>query len=181
MGDKRRRYTKEFKLDAIRLLESGTKPGHQIERELGIGSGRLYRWKKELSQDGERSFPGNGKSRDEELEALRKENKELREERDILRKATAIFSRLQTPGVEPTACRPQHRRGTERESRAGERAPRADTADSGRGESALWEPADDGGAATAWTEDRTQPSSPHHEGKRAWAATKEALCADHEV
>ena len=38
-------------------------------------------------------FPENGKSRDEELAALRKENKELREERDILRKATAIFSR----------------------------------------------------------------------------------------
>ena len=94
MGEKRRRYTKEFKLDAVRLLDSGTKPGYQVEKELGISSGRLYRWKKELSRDGQRAFPGNGKSRDEELEALRKEVKELREERDILRKATAIFSRL---------------------------------------------------------------------------------------
>ena len=95
MGDKRKRYTKEFKLEAIRLLESGTKPGHEIERDLGIGKGQIYRWRQQLSQDGARAFPGNGKSRDEELAALRKENKELREERDILRKATAIFSRLQ--------------------------------------------------------------------------------------
>lgn len=93
MADIRKKYTKEFKLDAIRLLESGTKPGHQIERDLGIGSGQIYRWRAQFSEDGTRAFPGNGKSRDEELAALRKENKELREERDILRKATAIFSR----------------------------------------------------------------------------------------
>jgi transposase len=62
-------------------------------RDLGIGSGQIYRWRKQFSEDGARTFPGNGKSRDEELAALRKENKELREERDILRKATAIFSR----------------------------------------------------------------------------------------
>jgi transposase len=93
MADTRKKYTKEFKLDAIRLLESGTQTGHEIERDLGIGSGQIYRWRSQLSVDGARSFPGNGKSRDEELAALRKENKELREERDILRKATAIFSR----------------------------------------------------------------------------------------
>jgi transposase-like protein len=94
MSDTRKKYTKEFKLDAVRLLEAGTKAGHEIERDLGIGSGQIYRWRKQLAVDGERAFPGNGKSRDEELAALRKENKELREERDILRKATAIFSRL---------------------------------------------------------------------------------------
>ena len=94
MSDTRKKYTKEFKLEAVRLLDSGTKPGHEIERDLGIGSGQIYRWRKQLAVDGERAFPGNGKSRDEELAALRKENKELREERDILRKATAIFSRL---------------------------------------------------------------------------------------
>ena len=93
MADTRKKYTKEFKLDAIRLLESGTKPGHEIEHDLGIGGGQIYCWRKQFSEDGTRAFPGNGKSRDEELAALRKENKELREERDILRKATAIFSR----------------------------------------------------------------------------------------
>jgi transposase len=93
MADTRKKYTKEFKLEAIRLLESGTKTGHEIEHDLGIGSGQIYRWRKQFSEDGTRAFPGNGKSRDEELAALRKEVKELREERDILRKATAIFSR----------------------------------------------------------------------------------------
>jgi transposase-like protein len=94
MSDIRKKYTKEFKLEAVRLLESGNKSGHEIEHDLGIGGGQIYRWRKQLTNDGERAFPGNGKSRDEELAALRKENKELREERDILRKATAIFSRL---------------------------------------------------------------------------------------
>ena len=92
MADTRKKYTKEFKFDGIRLLESGTKPGHEIERDLGIGSGQIYRWRSQFSEDGVRAFPGNGKSRDEELAVLGKENKELREERDILRKATAIFS-----------------------------------------------------------------------------------------
>ena len=87
MGDKRKKYAKEFKLRAIRLLESGTKPGHEIEHDLGIGSGQIYHWRKQFSQDGARAFPGNGKSRDEELAALRKEIKNLREERDILRKS----------------------------------------------------------------------------------------------
>ena len=45
MGDKRKRYTREFKLEAIRLLESGTKPGHEIEHDLGIGKGQIYRWR----------------------------------------------------------------------------------------------------------------------------------------
>jgi transposase len=71
----------------------GQSRGHEIERDLGIGSGQIYRWRSQFSEGGARAFPGNGNSRDEELAALRKENKELREERDILRKATAIFSR----------------------------------------------------------------------------------------
>ena len=65
----------------------------RFQHDLGIGSGQIYRSRKQFSADGASAFPGNGKSRDEELAALRKENKELREERDILRKATAIFSR----------------------------------------------------------------------------------------
>ena len=58
-----------------------------------IGTGQVYRWKKLFVEDGGRAFPGNGKPRDAELAELRKENKNLREERDILRKAVAIFSK----------------------------------------------------------------------------------------
>ena len=93
MGDKRTKYTKEFKLEAVRMLEAGEKNGRQIERDLGIGSGQVYRWRKELQAAGERAFPGNGTPRDEELVRLRKEVATLREERDILRKAVAIFSK----------------------------------------------------------------------------------------
>ena len=89
----RNKYTKEFKLDAVRRLVAGEMGGHQIERELGIGSGQIYRWRKELEGSGEQAFPGNGNPRDEELTRLRKENASLREDRDILRKVVAIFSR----------------------------------------------------------------------------------------
>jgi transposase-like protein len=57
------------------------------------GSGQIYCWRRQFSEDGARAFPSNGKSRDEELAVFRNEVKELCEERDILRKATAIFSR----------------------------------------------------------------------------------------
>jgi transposase-like protein len=99
MAEKRRVYTREFKVEAVRMLESGEKNGHEIERDLGIGSGQIYRWRMQLAQEaagsGIRAFPGNGKPRDQELADLLKENKNLREERDILRKAVAIFSRPQ--------------------------------------------------------------------------------------
>jgi len=71
----------------------GQSRGMRLNTIWESAAGQIYRWRKQFSEDGARAFPGNGKSRDEELVALRKENKELREERDILRKATAIFSR----------------------------------------------------------------------------------------
>lgn len=94
MGETRRKYTKEFKIDAVRLLEQGIKSGSEIERDLGIGKGQIYRWRAQLNAtDGTRAFPGNGNPRDEELARLRRELKQVTEERDILRKAVAIFSR----------------------------------------------------------------------------------------
>ena len=90
------KYTREFKLEAIRLLNTSGKSGHEIEADLGIGSGVLYRWRKQLEEEskGLRAFPGNGNPRDEELYRLRKDLAEVTEERDILRKAVAIFSRV---------------------------------------------------------------------------------------
>ena len=93
----RKKYTREFKVEAVRLLETSGKNGLQIEKDLGIGSGQIYRWRKQLAAEGGgiRAFPGTGKPRDEELARLKKENALLREERDILRKAVAIFSKHQ--------------------------------------------------------------------------------------
>jgi transposase len=93
----RKKYTREFKVQAVQLLETSGKNGHEIEKDLGIGSGQVYRWRKQLAAEGGgiRAFPGTGNPRDEELARLKKENAVLREERDILRKAVAIFSRPQ--------------------------------------------------------------------------------------
>jgi transposase-like protein len=95
MAEKRRRYTQDFKTEAVRLLESSGRNGREIEKELEIGSGQIYRWRKQLAAEGTglRAFPGTGNPRDEELARLKRENAVLREERDILRKAVAIFSK----------------------------------------------------------------------------------------
>ena len=89
MAETRRKYTREFKIEAVRLLENSDKSG----RDLGIGRGMIYRWRRELSEENIRAFPGHGNPRDEELYRLRKELAEVKEEREILRKAVAIFSK----------------------------------------------------------------------------------------
>ena len=95
MTEKRKQYTREFKVEAVRLLESSGKNGHEIEKDLGIGSGQIYRWRKQLAEeDGRiRAFPGTGNARDEELARLKRDLAIAQEEREILRKAVAIFSR----------------------------------------------------------------------------------------
>jgi transposase-like protein len=95
MSEKRRTYTREFKMEAVRLLETSGKSGREIEDDLGIPRGQVYGWRRQLAgENGKvKAFPGTGNPRDEELVRLKRENAILREERDILRKAVAIFSR----------------------------------------------------------------------------------------
>jgi transposase len=94
----RRKYTRQFKEDAVRLLNSSGKSGPDIEKELGIGKGQLYRWKRELEQEGDgvKAFPGKGNPRDVEIARLKKELAIVTEEREILRKAVVIFSKPKT-------------------------------------------------------------------------------------
>lgn len=89
---KRKKYSKEFKQDAVRLV---TEQGYSIAesaRNLGLNTNMLARWKKETVES-EDAFRGNGKLTPEQLELrqLRSENKQLRLEREILKKATAFF------------------------------------------------------------------------------------------
>jgi transposase len=65
-----------------------------VERNLGIGRGVLYRWIKQMQEDPQEAFPGKGrlKPRDQELQSLKKELEKVKRERDILKKAVAIFS-----------------------------------------------------------------------------------------
>jgi len=94
MTQKRRTYTREFKLEAVHLWQTSGKSAAQIERELGIGGGCLYRWKRKLAEEGENAFPGHGRLApdQERIRQLERENEILRQERDILKKAVAIFS-----------------------------------------------------------------------------------------
>ena len=93
MEETRRKYTREFKIETVRLFENSDKSAREVETDLGIGRGAVYRWKRELGEENLRAFPGNGNPRDEELFRLRKELADVREEQDILAKAVAIFSK----------------------------------------------------------------------------------------
>ena len=94
MSKKRRNYTREFKQEALELWETSGKSAQQIEDDLGITHGLLYKWRRDAQQAGEDAFPGHGqvKTSDAEMHQLRRELAEMREERDILKKAVAIFS-----------------------------------------------------------------------------------------
>jgi len=95
MGTRRRRFDKQFKLDALRMVQESDRPIASIARDLGIHPNVLYRWREQLLADPDHAFPGKGKLKpeDEELRKLRRENEILKEERDILKKALAVFSR----------------------------------------------------------------------------------------
>jgi len=90
-----RKYDLEFKLEAVRMASEPGVTNREVERQLGIGQGVLSRWKRELREDGKRAFPGKGhlKPEDEEIRRLKRETERLRRERDILKKAVAIFSK----------------------------------------------------------------------------------------
>ena len=88
---KRRSYSDEFKEEAVRLGE--TRGYAEAGRDLGIGSGQIRRWKKQLEENESRPFPGKGNPKDEELAKLRKELRRVKEENIVLKKAAGIFSR----------------------------------------------------------------------------------------
>ncbi len=92
---KRKTYSKEFKIEAVRLLESGEKTRAQLVRELGIRPNLLGKWQKELQTKGADAFRGRGRKPvgADELADLKRENERLKEENEILKKAAAYFAR----------------------------------------------------------------------------------------
>jgi transposase len=94
MTRERKPYTREFKIEAVRLLKRSGRSQEAIARELGISSSSLSRWKKKYAEDGEDAFPGHGNltPEKERIRQLERENEILQQERDILKKAVAIFS-----------------------------------------------------------------------------------------
>jgi len=92
---KKRKYDKEFKEDAVKIVLEGDRPVREVARDLGIHENMLHRWRREYLDDKGESFPGKGhlKPKDEELLRLRRRLQDVEEERDILKKALAIFSK----------------------------------------------------------------------------------------
>lgn len=93
---KRRVYDQEFKREAVRLVVERGKKASIVAFDLGIKENLLYRWIRQSSEDPENSFPGKGhlKPEDEEIRKLQRELADVKEERDILKKAVAIFSKV---------------------------------------------------------------------------------------
>ena len=90
----RKTYTREFKLQALRLLTDQGLSVAEVARRLGVGENCLRNWRQAAQQQGEAAFPGQGNPSpaDEELRRLRAEVQRLRAERDLLKKAAAYFA-----------------------------------------------------------------------------------------
>ena len=92
---KRKKYSTEFKTEAVKLVSEQGYNCSEAARNLGISPGMLYRWCRQMTEKGEEAFPGNGRGSgmEEELRRLREENKRLKMEREILKKAAAFFAK----------------------------------------------------------------------------------------
>jgi transposase-like protein len=84
---KRKKYTSEFKREAVRLMESSEKPSSDVARQLGVRRNQLYKWKEQLEQRRAEAFPTTRRrtSQGDEISMLKRELERVKEERDILR------------------------------------------------------------------------------------------------
>lgn len=94
-GEKHRHFTREFKRDAVQLVtEKGMSVG-KAARELDIHPNLLHLWRRKFLKEGDKAFVGKGciKPEEAEIKRIRKELEKVKEERDILKKAMAYFSK----------------------------------------------------------------------------------------
>jgi transposase len=91
----RRKHDRQFKIEAVRLVTAGGRRAAEVARDLGIHVNLIYLWKKQLAEDPQEAFPGLGKLKplEAEFRRLKRELADAKEERDILKKALAYFSR----------------------------------------------------------------------------------------
>ena len=95
-SEKKRRFDREFKISAVKMVTEGGHKAAEVARSLGIDQNQLYLWKKKFSDHGEKSFPGKGNL--SEMAALRRKLRDVEMERDILKKAVGIFSKTTENG-----------------------------------------------------------------------------------
>ena len=91
-------YTKEFKLEALRMMSDSDRPTSEVAMKLGLRRNQLYKWKDQMTKKGEVPTAKKGRPKKEdqsEMTNLKQENKRLKEDIEILKKAAAYFARLQ--------------------------------------------------------------------------------------
>ena len=89
-----KQYSREFKVEAIRLAEAGDKTATQVARELGIRVNQLGKWKQQLAREALTGAPAKrGRPVDDDVARLQRDNARLREENEILKKAAIYFAR----------------------------------------------------------------------------------------
>ena len=95
MVDKRRTFTREFKIETVQMLMTTDVSVTEAAADLGIHPNTLYKWVRQYGERPEEAFPGKGRqtSDAEQIKQLQRENQRLRMERDILKKAMVIFSK----------------------------------------------------------------------------------------
>ena len=93
----RRKYDSDFKRSAVLLSEEPGRSVAEVAENLGVGKDLIYRWRRQMRERGEIAFPGNGKvaltAEQKRIRELERKLKDTEMERDILKKAMAIFSR----------------------------------------------------------------------------------------
>lgn len=92
---KRRKFTRDFKSEAVRLVTEGGRSVASVARELDLHANQLHKWKGDYLENQSEAFPGQGHlpPKDEEFRRLKRKLIDVTEERDILKKAIAVFSR----------------------------------------------------------------------------------------
>ncbi|MGH9427374.1 MAG: transposase [Terriglobia bacterium] len=95
MGVKNRHFSREFKRDAVQLVTEKGMPVGKVARELNLHPNLLHLWRRKFLAQGDKAFFGKGRVKPEqaEIRRLRKELEKVREQRDILKKALAVFSK----------------------------------------------------------------------------------------
>lgn len=91
----RNSYSKEFKINAVKMVVEEGRKVAEVARELNISPNSIFSWKRQYLEDKQEAFPGHGnlKSKDEKIRQLESEVKRLKDERDILKKATIYFAK----------------------------------------------------------------------------------------
>ena len=89
----RRKFSDEFKREAVGLTRQAGVSVSQVARDIGVGDGMLGRWRREFATDKTKAFPGSGVPRDQKMAMLKRELARVKKERDFLRDAAAFFAK----------------------------------------------------------------------------------------